>query len=213
MAELPVPTIGADEVHRVARSVLARSEFQEARPSWWQQLLQFLADLWAKLFDLLSGGGRGSIIGTAMLIAVAVLLVLAVIRFTRGVQRDQAREVVHDHDVGRTAADWEAEAREHELRGEWRDAVRCHYRALLAELAAEGLVEEVAGRTSGEYLALVGVGLPDAAAPFEDATRAFEAAWYGHEQPSSQDVAGFRDAAAATARAAGIRRSRVGAGA
>jgi hypothetical protein len=46
-------------------------------------------------------------------------------------------------------------------------------------LAARGLVEEVPGRTAGEYRREVGRAVPAAAADFAGATELFEVAWYG----------------------------------
>jgi hypothetical protein len=78
----------------------------------------------------------------------------------------------------RPPADWRAEAAGHEAAGRWRDALRCHWRATVAELAARGLVEEVPGRTTGEYRAGVARAVPAVAEPFSRSTRLFEDAWY-----------------------------------
>ena len=59
--------------------------------------------------------------------------------------------VLRSHGGARTAAQWRAEAAAHDAAGRWREALRCRYRALVAELAGRGLVEEIPGRTSGEY--------------------------------------------------------------
>jgi hypothetical protein len=93
----------------------------------------------------------------------------------------------------RPAADWRAEAEAHERAGAWRPAVRCRYRALVAELAARGLVDEVPGRTAGEYRHQVRRNLPDAAADFAGATELFELAWYGRAEPGAPEASRVRE--------------------
>src|SRR4029450_4451834 len=63
-----------------------------------------------------------------------------------------------------------------------RAALRSRYRALAPDLASRGLVEEVPGRTAGEYRRQVGRALPEAATDFAGATELFEVAWYGRSR-------------------------------
>lgn len=196
----------------MADNVLARAEFAGAQPRWWQQLLQWLFDAWTRLVERVGGGGRGSVIGLLVLLAVTVLLVFVVVRVTRTVRRDPGRDLALDIGIGRTPRQWVDEALEHEGAGRWRDAVRCRYRALLADFAAAGLLDEVAGRTAGEYLAAVRADAPQAGEAFTEVTRRFEAAWYGHTQTTQSDVRAFAQAGARAASAAGIRRPLVAAG-
>jgi hypothetical protein len=71
--------------------------------------------------------------------------------------------------------------------------VRCRYRALVAELAARGLVDEVPGRTAGEYRGEVRRNLPDAAGDFAGATELFELAWYGRGDTDAQQASRLRE--------------------
>lgn len=41
-------------------------------------------------------------------------------------------------------------AQEHRDRAEYRESIRCQYRALVGDLARAGFVDEIPGRTSGE---------------------------------------------------------------
>ncbi|MBV9410730.1 MAG: DUF4129 domain-containing protein, partial [Acidimicrobiia bacterium] len=91
--------------------------------------------------------------------------------------------------------DWRAEAEAHERAGEWRQAVRCRYRALVADLAGRGILNEVPGRTAGEYRRELGDALPAASPQFAGATELFEGAWYGHRPTGEADAAHFRDLA------------------
>lgn len=207
MADLPSPATSPEEARSIADSVLSRQEFAGAQPRWWQRLLRVLNDWWTDLVDTIGGQGRGSVIGLLVLLGVLAAAAFVVLRLTRGMRRDPGVDMALDAGIGRTPRDWIDEAREHEADGRWRDAVRCRYRALLADLSAAGLVDEIAGRTSGEYLAAVRSDVPRAGETFADVTRRFEAAWYGDAATSREDVEAFRDAAARAATAAGLRRS------
>ena len=213
MADLRVPTTSADEVRRIADEVLARPEFADAQPTWWQQFLRLVGDFFSRIIEAVGGDGRGSLIGTVTVIALALLVIAVVIRYTRTVGADARRDMALQGGLGRNSTEWLADARAHEAEGRWRDAVRCRYRALLAELAAAGLVDEVAGRTSGEYLGAVQQDVPSAAASFGDATRLFEVAWYGHDTVTPDDAEAFAAAAQRTRSDAGLGRSLASAGA
>ncbi|MPZ71997.1 MAG: DUF4129 domain-containing protein [Nitriliruptorales bacterium] len=207
MADLPVPQTSAEEVRRVTEEVLARPEFAPAEPAWWERILDAVSDFVAEVLAAVAAGGRGSIIGTLVLVAVVVVLGLVVLRFARTVRADPAVPVAVDTQIGRNARDWLDEAEQHEQSGRWRAAVRCRYRAVLADLASAGLVEEVAGRTSGEYRSAVAVELPSASASFATATDIFDTAWYGHTPVTADDVAAFSEVARSTLDDAGLRRA------
>ncbi len=89
-------------------------------------------------------------------------------------------------------ADWLAEAAACEARGDWQAALRARYRALVAELARRGLVDEIPGRTTGEYRAEVAANLPLAAPEFSNATDLFELAVYGHAPTGPEDASRVR---------------------
>ena len=182
----------------VTREVLARAEFQPSQPTFLDRVLDAFSDLLGRVFEALAGGGQGSIVGTVIVVIVVGLLAVATAWFLRNVRRDPAQRIAVDAAIGRTPADWLGDAEIAERAGAWREALRCRYRALLAELAAEGLVEEVAGRTTGEYLAAVRQDVPDAAGPFAQATRAFEVAWYGAGSTTRDDVEEFATHARST---------------
>ena len=207
MAELPVPSTSASEIRRVTEEVLSRPEFDAARPAWWERVLEAIGDFFANVIGALSAGNRGSAIGTIVLVVVVLAVAAALIRYVTTVRRDATVPVAVDVQIGRSPRDWLAEAQAHAQGERWRQAVRCRYRALLAELAAAGLVEEVAGRTSGEYRAVVAHDVPSAAAAFDEATAVFDLAWYGHEPVSAGDVASLIQAARRTLDDAGVGRA------
>ena len=205
MADLPVPSTSADQVRRVTEEVLSRPEFAGAAPRWWERILEAVLEFFARLFAAIGAGNRGSIIGTVVLVAVVLAAAAAALRFGRSIRGDAAVPVAVDLQIGRSARDWRSEAQEHERAGRWREAVRCRYRALLADLAGAGLVDEVAGRTSGEYRAAVASDVPAAAAAFDRATAVFDLAWYSHEPVSALDAEALQEAADRALHDAGVR--------
>ena len=175
--ELPVPQEGPAAARRRAVEILARPELAPEPRSLLQRGLDEVGELLARI---LGGVGGGSpVVAWAVVAAVAGVLVLVLWRAARALQADGRidREVPVDG-RRRPAADWRAEAAAHEAAGRFRDGLRCSWRAVVADLAAAGLVEEVPGRTTGEYRARVERSLPHGAGPFGQATRLFEDAWY-----------------------------------
>lgn len=188
VADLRPPERSPDEVHDAVREVLARAEYQRPKPGFVQRLREAALDLIDRALSALVGGGRGTIIAWAILAVAVLAIVVVATRFARGVTRDPGRKVATVVMSRRGAADWRADAEAAERAGHWRQALRCRYRSLVAELAERGLVEEVAGRTAGEYRAEVAGAAPAVASSFAGATELFERAWYG-EAPTGQDEA------------------------
>ena len=54
------------------------------------------------------------------------------------------------------------------------------------------MVDEVPGRTSGEYRAEVAGSVPVAATDFSGATELFELAWYGNRPTGADEAGRFR---------------------
>lgn len=191
--ELPVPERDPARVRAAVEEVLSRPEFRALEPTPIQRLQQWVAE---RLQELLSGlvGGRP---GTALIgvIVVAGLVGLAGmgLRFARGVERDPSQRARTRTAPRRTARDWTAEAEGHERAGRWAAAVRCRYRALVASLADAGIVEEIPGRTAGEYRREVGAAVPEVSGDFDGASEVFERAWYGRVPSGPEDAARVRE--------------------
>jgi hypothetical protein len=179
-------------VRRAVGEVLARDEFQRPPPGLIQRLRQGLVDLVERALGALLGGGRGTVVAWAIFAVAIVAILVVATRFARGVTRDPGRGVPSVDSPRRGVAEWRADAEAAERAGQWRQALRCRYRALMAELADRGLVEEVAGRTAGEYRLEVAGAAPAVAAPFAGATELFERAWYGDRPTGQDDAARFR---------------------
>lgn len=204
LVELGTPPFDPDEVRRVTEDVLARPEYRETDPSFLDRALGWIFEHLGRLLEAAGGGAAPILAGAVLLVLVLAVVVLAV-RFGGTVSRDRDLPRAVPGRVGRPPADWAREASQHESAGRWRDAVRCRYRALVAELAAAGLVREVPGRTAGEYLGELVRAAPDARAPFAAVTRRFEGTWYGEERADATTVAALAEDGAAVRAATGLR--------
>ncbi|GAC1600161.1 MAG: hypothetical protein NVS3B21_27140 [Acidimicrobiales bacterium] len=60
-------------------------------------------------------------------------------------------------------------------------------------MALRHVVDEIPGRTTGEYLAAVSAALPAAIEPFAGATELFDATMYGARQTGPGDAARLAD--------------------
>ena len=116
--------------------------------------------------------------------------------------------MVSADDLGLTGDVWLARAVAAEEAGDWREGVRCRYRALVAVLVAAGAVSEEIGRTAGEYRLLVEQTAPEAAEAFAAATATFEEVWYGPVAAGPEQRDALIAAAPAIAEAARRHRSR-----
>jgi hypothetical protein len=203
--DLPVPDHAADEAGRRARDVLSRPEFRPPAKSVTERIFEWIFGRLGDLIDALSGGGTASLVAWAITIASVALFVLVMVALVRSLRANPVSPpVATASDVGRPARAWMAEAEAHEARGEWRAALRCRYRALIADLARRGLLDEIPGRTAGEYRGEVHLNLPHAAPDFDGATALFELAWYGDRptgEPERDRFRGHADRVAAGANA------------
>lgn len=191
--------MNAEEVRQLADDILARPEFRQPEPNPLEEARDWVADRIGDILDAAFSGSAGSLVGWAVLLAAVGLLVWSITRFGRTVQVG-SRVGVHVEGIHRrTPAQWRAEAEEHEAAGAWKDALRCRYRALIGELVAEGILDDVAGRTTGEFRTDVADRAPDRSEAFAAATELFDLAWYADRPTGPEESARFRALAAAVA--------------
>lgn len=191
--DLPAPSLDPARVRDLTKEILRRPEFRPPRRSLLQAVWHWLATQLDKLLGRIFGGSGGGppwaallVVGVVAAVVVGLVVMTAGRRRRGGRHRREPVVVLRGHGPARSPAQWRAEAAAHEAAGRWRDALRCRYRALVAELAGRGVVEEIPGRTSGEYRQDVSVKVPAAGAAFDGATDLFEQAWYG-DRPTGRD--------------------------
>jgi hypothetical protein len=201
--ELRVPDRDPQQVREVVREVLSRPEFRPPHRSLTERLFDWVLEVIGRLLAALGGSGAGGIVGLLLLALVLVGVGVLAARFSRGLTASPEVAAAVPGGRRRSAAEWRAQAETQERAGAWREAVRSRYRALVADLASRGLVEEVPGRTAGEYRREVGRALPEAATDFAGATELFEVAWYGRSRTGAGEAARLRDLSDRVLRRAG----------
>lgn len=211
LAQPPEPEV----VRRTAQEVLEQADYAVVDgPSLIDRLVRAVLEQLGRLLLRFGGeGGEPSIWATAALVLVLIAIVVGVVVFVLRLRRSRTLDPVVEGPVGRSAVDWAAEAERHEAAGDLREALRCRYRETLAHLTAAQLVEEIPGRTTGEYARAVRDAAPGAAPAFDELTRAFEDTWYGGQAVDADRMARIREVQRAVASAAGLRtRARAGVG-
>lgn len=185
----------AEDVRRATREVLSRPEYAPTESTWWSRLLEDVrAWLAARLVDLIAATSATAV-AWAIIAAGVVVAGLVAWRVLRGTRREPSEEDGLAVSVPRrSAAEWAARAREAEEAGDLRAAVRAAYRSVIAGLAEAGVIEEVPGRTVGEYRRAVATGAPAHAAAFDRASEVFERVWYAHDAATQDGLATVRAA-------------------
>jgi hypothetical protein len=191
----PLTPSGVDpsEIRRVTERVLAQPKYDAAEPSLAARILMWILGRIARLLDLLSVGDRGSIVGVVILALAVGVTIFITVRLVRRVRKDPGAASVAGIG-GRSATDWWELARRAEAAHQWDEALRCSYRALLAELVAAGVTDEVAGRTARDYLRDISGAAPAVEEPLTWMTDAFEATWYDRRPVAASDLDAVRRA-------------------
>ena len=201
---LPVPDRNAGALRAAATRIVSERQFQRP-PSLVQQLVNWLSrhlDLPDVKLPVILGGAWQSYLALALMLVGAVVVVVVAMR--RGLWRrlrspTGSPGVVVTQAVPQymTPVRWREEAERLASEGRYREAMRCRYRSLVGELAQRGMLDEVPGRTSGDYQRLVSALLPEVAERFTSVSDLFERCWYGHEPSDARAQAAFDDASTA----------------
>lgn len=174
--------VDPDEARRAARDILSGAEYAEPQESLVERAVSWIFERLGDAIATLTGGGAGGAIGwviVAVLGAGAVWLVVRALRVPAVRRVGEGDLVRYGTEAHRDASAWLREADRLSAAGDHRGALRCRYQGFLAGMVTEGLVDDVAGRTSGEYQAVLQARLPQHAGTVDDITRTFEDVWYG----------------------------------
>lgn len=186
--DLPTPQNDPGTVRDKAGEILSRPEYREPPDTLWERVSDFVSEQIGRFLSAIGfgGGGVGTIVAwlvlAALIAGVAALVVWAVRAGEWGQSsggRSEGEPVIVSTEAYRSARDWLNEVQGHEAEGRWNEGLLCRYRALVTELVDKGVIPELAGRTSGEYVSDVRQHAPGTAVPFAAATELFESAWYG----------------------------------
>lgn len=192
----------------------------EEPPGWWKRFTDWLGELLKKLFErdreaprsqpsftAGSGAGAANVLVVIVIGLVLAVLVALLLRALGQRQKDESAQLeVSTLDSSALAQDpmsalarppegWAHLADELAAKGQYRDAVRSLYLALLARLHREGAILYDSTLSNWDYLRQF-KGNREWLPPFRELTRRFDFAWYGN-LPVGAD--GYRDFRALTA--------------
>lgn len=184
--------------------IFERAEFQRSK-SLWQRFVEWLESLFGDSEPSVGApptGGAGALVNLVvwiLIVALAVGVLLIVVqairrRVRRGKSAAPDAEILLA-DAERTVSEWEALAERYEAAGEWKEAMRCRYRELVARLVECRAVDPMPGRTTGELrvdMAASSAGVADA---FGEASELFEQPWYADARTGAAQNARFRELA------------------
>jgi hypothetical protein len=183
-------------------------------PGWWKSFVDWLEKWLEELFKRerdpaprstnftpVSGAGAANVLVVILIAAVLVVLIAVLIRaFGQRQQEEAAQLEVSTLDSAALAQDpmsalarppegWAHLADELAARGEYREAVRSLYLALLSRLHRDGAILYDSTLSNWDYLRHF-KGRREWLPPFKELTRRFDFAWYGN-LPVGAD--GYRD--------------------
>jgi hypothetical protein len=178
LADVPV-AVGRDDARQAAAAELADPGYRAAEPSLLTKVLSWLSD---RLQDLLNGISNvvpGGVIG--LLVIIAVIIVLAVVIRLKVGKVGRAARVEHQVFQGRArpAVEYRRAAEAAAGRGDFGEAVRERFRAIVRALEERGLLDERSGRTADEAATDAGLVLPGCAAELISGARLFDDVYYG----------------------------------
>jgi hypothetical protein len=188
------------DIRQRAHEILSRAEF-ERHESLAHRIFSWIGDLLNQI-SFGAGGGPGvlgNVISLLVLTGVVVLvvfLVRAVLRQQRVPKLDGRDDLTIEVEDGRPATDWRSDAERFEAAGQWREAMRARYGELVRSLVEERVLDDVPGRTTGEYRTAFVLIRPERADAFVELTALFETVWYGGVETDARDNARFRELAA-----------------
>lgn len=182
LSELPLPEPDPDSVNKAADEILSRVEFRRPPPTLIDRAQDKIGELIGRAFEQLLGTGAGTAFAWGVVIVAVGLTIWFVLRFSRTVTADRATapgpEMV---ELSRSPAEWREQADAFEAEGRWKDGLLARYRALVGQLVLDDVLDEIPGRTTGEYRRELAARRPQIHAGFDEATSLFERAWYGDE--------------------------------
>ncbi len=188
-----------DDINERADQILSRPEFNRSE-SVLDRIGGWLNDFLGNLLTSFSQGGAPTFVAWLILSGLAVVAAWLLWRLEpwRRVKRHDddsagvATSIVQES-ARLDARQLRVEAQALSEQGQFDQALRARYRAVLVDLVTQGAIEDVAGRTPGEYRREVADGAPGVAIPFGELTTQFENVWYGPYSATADTLASFAD--------------------
>lgn len=185
----------ADQIREAADDILSKPEYAEPTPSLLDRVVSWMTEQLGEALAAIFGGGGNYVIGLIVLTLAITGIGFLLWRVMPRRRLTRSAPVLHVETSSTPRAgrsEWLAQAAAAEAEGNWPEAVRARYRALVAGLVDRAEVDDQPGATSGEYQRSFHGG-PVRAPLFDRATERFEAVWYGGDDADVDDSATLRE--------------------
>ncbi len=192
---LDVPIdIGRDPAAEAARRELAKAVYAQSRPSVTQQIVGWVVDHVLAAIARAASLAPGGSVGLVVLVGLLVLVVVVVLRRTGSVLRSgPAQDGRLFTGRPRTAAEYRAAADTAAAVGDWDEAVRQRFRAVVRSLEERDILEPRPGRTADEAAAEASRDLPLCADALRAAAYSFDDVAYGGRAQDQQADTALRE--------------------
>ncbi|WP_181776872.1 DUF4129 domain-containing protein [Amycolatopsis pittospori] len=178
LTEVPVD-IDRDTARLRATEELSGSAYQSAKPSWLIEAFNWVAENLLRFLNTVDGAVPGGIFAVVLLVVVLIVLVV-VIRLRSGPLATAAKS---DRAVfagqRKESGEHRKSAEDAAARGDFDEAVREIFRAVVRSLEERALLDEKSGRTADEAAAEAGRLLPGVAGSLSAGARLFDDVHYG----------------------------------
>jgi hypothetical protein len=189
--ERPPETVSTAAARSRLEAIFQEREFRGLRgPSslelWWRRAFLRISD-W--LDRWLARLHLGAVTGNAVAygLIVAVLIVLCLLWWRNLAAQERLTKAPITEPSGAIAKPpWSNDAQAAAERGDYREAIRCAYWAVVARLDELGALPRDRSRTPRELVGLLAFH-PDWKRDLNNLTARFEVVWYGYRAPSAED--------------------------
>jgi hypothetical protein len=172
--------VGRQEGADAARRELSKAIYGDARPSIPQQFLNWVVRTISDAINALVGAAPGGIASVLALVAVIVVVVIVVTRRVGRLRRSETADVPVFVGRLRSAADYRAAADAAAAEGNWDEAVRQRFRAIVRSLEERDVLDPRPGRTADEAAAEAARAMPTCAQGLRAAATSFDDVAYGN---------------------------------
>lgn len=170
--------IDRDAAREAARRELSKRIYQPRERGFVERVIDWLVRQVGKMLDSASSVAPGGVPGLLLLLAIGVALIVF-LRMRLGPMR-RTDALTDERGTRRlTAEDYRSEAVAFAAAGDWREALRARFRAVIRELEQRGVLDERPGRTAGEIAAEASAAMPAVGGPMRLAADTFNEVWYG----------------------------------
>ena len=186
--------ITRDGARDAAVRELSDERYRVGEPSLIDRAVQWLLRELAEGIGNVAGIVPG---GLPSLLVVTVAIVGLVVAMRLGLGPMGLRDALTDRrrDArGRSANDYRAEAEALAAKGDFKEAVRARFRAIIRELEQRAVLDPRAGRTAGEIAREGGAAVPAVAGDLRTVAATFDVVWYGRRAATRADYDTVKDA-------------------